>query len=729
MKTAALHLLRGPFRRGGRGGTSSRRRNDAGGVPETVAGSGVAAARAIAAATAAAAARAESALPPMSTRTCDVDESTAALVAATAPLATGSGTRKGGVWTSEERSAYIASLAGTGPSSSAQVLRFLEDVLASTPLPSPWFAARDRHGRLFFGNATTGTTMWHHPLESVLLELGAACKDILELPAGVRSAHARSLHTKWQEQALGTFAKWTTSRDVSGLRYYYHSETGETMWQSPHEVLLPGYQMKIAAIRRLADPIYVASLEGIPNTHNSHSSASVPVTERLDVDMAIAPRMQVIHHMKEPQGFIDTQTVVEELRSFSEQLQTNLRGEIEAQHRQLREEFGALAAAQKEEVREVRRQVEETRAAEVEETRAAAPAALSAAQHAAVRKAAAAVQSQVSEVLAACGALQVTNDSLGISIQPAEPEAEDAPKPPQAEAARCAQIPVDLAPKRLGFSPELSRISELGSDDGCSEKRKAPADQILASPEGICHQPEEVVKHLLLVPRASPVIRSRRGCRPCGASKRSPMKTPQKLHRAGRCAEAGAPMAHSEAESWIGSAGCGRPVQQTERSPAGWGQYRRSRRLHTHGASPMQRLEERGRTLGRGVGTVCNGNIASHNRASLVDLGLPAQQLLTLGVPAQDREATQHKCEENVEQEVSSVLAGLEGPVKNLALVLSDTKVDKEMVDELKSRLDRTRGDLRASNSALRKELGTLNDSLAGLLSEREELRNQIRQA
>jgi len=178
-----------------------------------------------------------------------------------------------GLFAGEEQWEYVLSLGLAKVPGEEHVVRFLSDSLNSAPLPSPWTMHRDSAGRLFYGNANTGETSWKHPLEDVLKELAGMCRVCISLTRDLREPCIANLKEQWEASAKDEFSQWYAVDDPeSGMSYYCNSYTGETMWEHPAEVLLPGHYLKLKAADRLLDDDYLHNMLGAGATQGSTSS-------------------------------------------------------------------------------------------------------------------------------------------------------------------------------------------------------------------------------------------------------------------------------------------------------------------------------------------------------------------------------------------------------------------------------------------------------------------------
>lgn len=165
----------------------------------------------------------------------------------------------GELWTDEERRAYLTSLHIVDLPGEEAVLRFLNDAMAGSPLPSPWKLKRDKHGHVYFANQPADVVTWSHPLEPSLRELAGAFRVCLTLTPELRKTCIYALHETWEQEAKKQFSKWYSIRHESGRAYYCHRDTGDTMWEHPAEVVLPAHYLKLTSIEWLLDEAYVAN--------------------------------------------------------------------------------------------------------------------------------------------------------------------------------------------------------------------------------------------------------------------------------------------------------------------------------------------------------------------------------------------------------------------------------------------------------------------------------------
>eukprot|EP00930_Biecheleria_cincta_P038855 TRINITY_DN2671_c0_g1_i1.p1 TRINITY_DN2671_c0_g1~~TRINITY_DN2671_c0_g1_i1.p1 ORF type:complete len:434 (+),score=57.11 TRINITY_DN2671_c0_g1_i1:85-1386(+) len=141
------------------------------------------------------------------------------------------------------------------------VQRILRDALTEVPLPAPWKARTNENGRSLFVNQTSGETRLEHPLTSQLKELEPVILCILVLAPEARAEAGAALSRRWQWEAEAEYKKWYAVEDSNtGLEYYCNRDTDETMWEHPHEALLPAFFLKIRCAQRLTNQDYLSSL-------------------------------------------------------------------------------------------------------------------------------------------------------------------------------------------------------------------------------------------------------------------------------------------------------------------------------------------------------------------------------------------------------------------------------------------------------------------------------------
>eukprot|EP00931_Biecheleriopsis_adriatica_P032260 TRINITY_DN1883_c0_g1_i1.p1 TRINITY_DN1883_c0_g1~~TRINITY_DN1883_c0_g1_i1.p1 ORF type:complete len:2056 (-),score=783.00 TRINITY_DN1883_c0_g1_i1:232-6399(-) len=171
--------------------------------------------------------------------------------------------QQGGGWSPEEQQDYVRALGVAKLPGEEHIVRFLSDSLSVSPLPAPWATHRDAEGRVFYGNMATGETSWRHPLEETLRELAGMCRVCCSLTRDMREPCVANLREGWEAQAREEFTQWYSVHDQpSGQDYYCNSQTGQTMWEHPAEVLLPGQYMKLKAADRLLDDEYLIEILG-----------------------------------------------------------------------------------------------------------------------------------------------------------------------------------------------------------------------------------------------------------------------------------------------------------------------------------------------------------------------------------------------------------------------------------------------------------------------------------
>lgn len=141
------------------------------------------------------------------------------------------------------------------------VQRIFRDALKEVPMPAPWKARAIENGKQCYINQTSGETRWEHPLASQVKELEPVILCILVLAPAARAEAGAALSRRWQWEAEVEYKKWYAVEDSnSGMEYYCNRDTDETMWEHPHEALLPAFFLKIRCAQRLTDQDYLASL-------------------------------------------------------------------------------------------------------------------------------------------------------------------------------------------------------------------------------------------------------------------------------------------------------------------------------------------------------------------------------------------------------------------------------------------------------------------------------------
>lgn len=190
--------------------------------------------------------------------------SSKAIVAAEDPAGNG--------WAYEDVWSYVDSMGVTKIPGEEHILRFLADCLHVSPLPAPWAVHKDGEGRVFYGNSGTGETTWEHPLEEIVRELAGVCRVCVTLSRPMRERSIVDLREAWEAQAKEEFALWYSVKDsTTGKDYFCNSRTGQTMWEHPAEVLLPGHFLKLRAADRLIDDEYLQDLATMGSTLNEGS--------------------------------------------------------------------------------------------------------------------------------------------------------------------------------------------------------------------------------------------------------------------------------------------------------------------------------------------------------------------------------------------------------------------------------------------------------------------------
>lgn len=157
----------------------------------------------------------------------------------------------------EEWARYIASLNILRLPEEAVAVPLLAEALAGAPVPSPWLLCRGPDCELFFANETTRSSSFQHPFHSSMVKLARICPTLLGLPLAPRRTLAKALREFWYQEAKQEFDMWLSARAEDGEEYFYHSETMAVMWESPADVVLPAHDLKLRAVERLEDDIYV----------------------------------------------------------------------------------------------------------------------------------------------------------------------------------------------------------------------------------------------------------------------------------------------------------------------------------------------------------------------------------------------------------------------------------------------------------------------------------------
>jgi len=165
-------------------------------------------------------------------------------------------------WSPEERAAYLHSLCIVTLPGEELVHLFLEDVLATAPLPPHASIIRGDGGNVWFFDATSGHTTEAYPHEAALRQLAALCRECLHLPLDERHLCIRSTHRMWIAEAEGAVAMWRSAQAEGGDKgeYYYHMQTQETTWDHPAERTLFPYKVRLEALNRLVNEDYLRLL-------------------------------------------------------------------------------------------------------------------------------------------------------------------------------------------------------------------------------------------------------------------------------------------------------------------------------------------------------------------------------------------------------------------------------------------------------------------------------------
>lgn len=142
----------------------------------------------------------------------------------------------------------------------AFLFRFLSEAVEGVPLPSPWEMQRDNSGQVFFANWSTGAASWRHPLQAQLDDVAAVCRACLLMSSTKRAEAAAKMKEFWEIETRAEISKWYPARDRRGRIYHCHQESGETRWEHPADVLLPGHFMRSRAADRLLEDSYITRL-------------------------------------------------------------------------------------------------------------------------------------------------------------------------------------------------------------------------------------------------------------------------------------------------------------------------------------------------------------------------------------------------------------------------------------------------------------------------------------
>ena len=162
------------------------------------------------------------------------------------------------------------------------LLKLFQSVLKRAPLPAPWKMWHDKISKRFvFMKKTTGATSWQHPLNHVLNELAGIARHHFTLPESRQEAHISTWGNSWDAQTDVELAKWNPATDEEDSEYFFNSETNETMWERPEDVMLPElflrrqFLAKLSSIRSIAkDGVGVAKeeVEVLPSVSRSTGS-------------------------------------------------------------------------------------------------------------------------------------------------------------------------------------------------------------------------------------------------------------------------------------------------------------------------------------------------------------------------------------------------------------------------------------------------------------------------
>lgn len=133
------------------------------------------------------------------------------------------------------------------------LLRVFQSVLKRAPMPAPWKVWHDKlNNRFFFVKKSTGATSWQHPLNSVLQELAGIARHHFTLPESRQADHISMWGSTWDAQADVEIAKWNAATDEDDMEYFFNSETNETMWERPEDVVLPELFLRRQFLTKLA---------------------------------------------------------------------------------------------------------------------------------------------------------------------------------------------------------------------------------------------------------------------------------------------------------------------------------------------------------------------------------------------------------------------------------------------------------------------------------------------
>lgn len=164
------------------------------------------------------------------------------------------------------------------------LLKLFQSVLKRAPLPAPWKMWHDKISKRFvFMKKTTGATSWQHPLNHVLNELAGIARHHFTLPESRQEAHISTWGNSWDAQTDVELAKWNPATDEEDSEYFFNSETNETMWERPEDVMLPElflrrqFLAKLSSIRSIAKEVAVAKeeVEVLPSVSRRGSLSSL----------------------------------------------------------------------------------------------------------------------------------------------------------------------------------------------------------------------------------------------------------------------------------------------------------------------------------------------------------------------------------------------------------------------------------------------------------------------
>lgn len=144
--------------------------------------------------------------------------------------------------------AQYARALGVDPELEPELFEFVQ-LMLKMHVPHPWRECLDPKRRIYYFNEQTNVSSWSHPLIQTHILLSSAFRRVVVARDRVGAA-CKELEAM-RKQGEAELSLWReVSHDGSRL-YYYHTQTQETRWENPREILTAELAMQAQMLSHL----------------------------------------------------------------------------------------------------------------------------------------------------------------------------------------------------------------------------------------------------------------------------------------------------------------------------------------------------------------------------------------------------------------------------------------------------------------------------------------------